>query len=65
MPSLLSLSPFGVIVAAVAAVIAVVTIVAIVLIAPATVALARGGIHKKISGLDKKAKKVPRVFFSK
>ena len=23
----------------------------------------RGGIHKKISGLEKKAKKVPRVFF--
>jgi hypothetical protein len=29
------------------------------------VTLARGGIHKKISALEKIAKKVPRVFFSK
>jgi hypothetical protein len=66
MPSLLSLSPFGVIDAAIAAVVTVVTLVDVVLVAPATVALAiaRGGIDKKNCGLEKKAKKVP-CFFSK
>ena len=63
---MLSLSPFGVIDAAVTAVVTVVTLIDVVLVASATVALAiaRGGIDKKNCGLEKKAKKVP-CFFSK